>query len=116
MVLVEHYFQVLAILFQINSFEFSRLIISSNVIIQREMSETSETNVDIPRRDEVCGPEAREIWSIGKQFNATRNLALVNEELYLLQMHQTGELQDNFLGVNAKTLTLPAHHLALIFV
>jgi hypothetical protein len=40
----------------------------------------------------------------------------MHEELHLLQMYQTGELQHDFLGVHAKTLTLPPDKLTLIFV
>ncbi len=56
-VLVNHYLQVLAILLQVHSLEFSRLIIRADVIIQRKVTQASETDIGATTGcHEVRGP------------------------------------------------------------
>jgi hypothetical protein len=56
MVLVDHNFEVLAILLQVHSLEFSRLVIRANVVIQRKVAEASETDIGAATGcHQVCG-------------------------------------------------------------
>jgi hypothetical protein len=62
---------------------------------------------DVCRVYQVC--LGLKIRCICEDLNSRGYFVLVDEELNLLEVHQAGELQDYFLWVHTKPLTLPAY-------